>query len=83
MQAAPARASGMVVRAAAQRASWLPGYELPAYLTGERPPYSLLFVFTRPYASPAFAAVLTQAALPSAELQQQLKIMQTHTTCFL
>ena len=36
VQAAPARASGMVVRAAAQRASWLPGYELPAYLTGER-----------------------------------------------
>ena len=31
---APARVSGVVVRAAAQRASWLPGYELPAYLTG-------------------------------------------------
>ena len=31
---APPRVSGVVVRAAAQRASWLPGYELPAYLTG-------------------------------------------------
>jgi len=36
-RAAPARVAGVVVRAAAQRASWLPGYELPAYLTGELP----------------------------------------------
>ncbi len=36
VQAPQARTCSVVVRAAAQRASWLPGYELPAYLTGER-----------------------------------------------
>ena len=41
--------SGMVVRAAAQRASWLPGYELPAYLTGPPPAPGCMSVCTTPY----------------------------------